>query len=140
MARTQISTNVSERTRQQVDRLADSLGYSIRDVVTVAIDRFYREEITMMGTTLRAAVDEAAQSCSRWMGGAVIVEYDDGSFDAVPQPYLIDISWCGRGHVAREVCHLTDPADILGPDWDTEGDSRLSDEHVEFMIQQLRNS
>ena len=43
--RTQISTNVSGKTRQQADELIGILGYSLRDVVSIAIDRLYREEV-----------------------------------------------------------------------------------------------
>ena len=45
--RIQISTNVSDRTRAQADALIQNHGYSLRDVVTIAIDRLYREEATM---------------------------------------------------------------------------------------------
>lgn len=45
MKRIQISTNVSELTRQQVDELMDRFGYSLRDVVTIAIDRLYQQEM-----------------------------------------------------------------------------------------------
>jgi len=43
MTRTQISTSVSAVTRQQADRLMEERGYSLRDVVTVSIDRFYND-------------------------------------------------------------------------------------------------
>lgn len=45
--RTQISTGVSERTRQQADDLINKKGYSLRDVVTVAIDRMHKQEFGM---------------------------------------------------------------------------------------------
>lgn len=43
--RTQISSGVSERTRQQADELIEQKGYSLRDLVTIAIDRMYKQEI-----------------------------------------------------------------------------------------------
>lgn len=46
--RTQISTNVSERTRAQADELMARLNYSLRDVMTIAIDRMYHEEVIDM--------------------------------------------------------------------------------------------
>lgn len=47
MKRTQISTGVSQRTREQADELAQKLGYSLRELVTLAIDRIYQEEFKM---------------------------------------------------------------------------------------------
>jgi len=41
--RTQISTNVSERTREMVNELTDAYGYSQRVLIEVAIDRMYRD-------------------------------------------------------------------------------------------------
>ena len=41
--RIQISTNVSIETQKQARELMAKFGYSMRDVVTVAIDRLYRE-------------------------------------------------------------------------------------------------
>lgn len=59
--RTQISSNVSERTRQQANELMELLNYSLRDVVTIAVDRMYKEEIEMNERTLirLTAVGEA---------------------------------------------------------------------------------
>lgn len=44
----QISTSVSAETARQADLLRDRLGLSLRDLLTLAIDRFYKEE-TIMG-------------------------------------------------------------------------------------------
>ena len=52
MKRTQISTNVSELTRQQVDELMDRFGYSLRDVVTIAVDRLYQQEMRRLPSTI----------------------------------------------------------------------------------------
>jgi hypothetical protein len=43
--RTQISTSVSARTRAQADELMARYGYSLRDVVSIAIDRMHQEVI-----------------------------------------------------------------------------------------------
>jgi hypothetical protein len=43
MKRTQISTAVSKETRRQVDELVANYGYSLRDVITVAIENFYNK-------------------------------------------------------------------------------------------------
>ena len=48
MTRTQISTSVSERTRQQADALIDRFGYSLHDVVSIAIDRMHTQEVATM--------------------------------------------------------------------------------------------
>ena len=42
--RTTISTTISEATRRQIDELAEAQGYSIRDIITVAVDRMHRQE------------------------------------------------------------------------------------------------
>lgn len=47
MTRTQISTGVSARTREQADELITKMGYSLRDIVTIAIDRMHRKEFEM---------------------------------------------------------------------------------------------
>jgi len=47
MTRYQISTTVSPLTRRQADELME-LGYSVRDIVTLGIDRIYREETSMV--------------------------------------------------------------------------------------------
>lgn len=46
MNRTQISTSVSEETRRQADELIDNCGYSMRDVLTIAIELLYSQKIT----------------------------------------------------------------------------------------------
>lgn len=45
--RTQISSNVSQETLRQAKELVDKRGYSMRDVVTVAIRDLYLKEISM---------------------------------------------------------------------------------------------
>lgn len=52
--KTQISTTVSRRTRQQANELGKKLGYSLRDIITVAIDRMHKEE---MDQTVEEALD-----------------------------------------------------------------------------------
>lgn len=48
MSRIQISTNVSTETRRQADELIELFGYSLRDVVSIAIERMHREEVIKM--------------------------------------------------------------------------------------------
>lgn len=73
--RTQIGTNVSQRTRQQVNELIAQAGYSLRDIVTIAIDRMHRKEIEGMNiydkflpsqTVYSVDVDEHGQVISEW--------------------------------------------------------------------------
>jgi hypothetical protein len=45
MKRIQISTSVSEETRQQADELIAKYGYSLRDVITLGIEKLYQEKI-----------------------------------------------------------------------------------------------
>lgn len=45
--RTQIASNVSQRTFDQAHELRDKLDYSMRDVLSIAIDRLYHQEIEM---------------------------------------------------------------------------------------------
>jgi len=47
MTRYQLSTTVSPLTRRQADELME-LGYSVRDILTLGIDRIYREETSMV--------------------------------------------------------------------------------------------
>lgn len=43
MSKPQISTRVSDETKRQSNWLRQSFAYSLRDVVTVSIDRFYQQ-------------------------------------------------------------------------------------------------
>jgi len=43
--RIQISTSVSKETKQQADELVTKYGYSLRDVITLGIEKFYQEKI-----------------------------------------------------------------------------------------------
>lgn len=43
--KTQISTTISPHTKKQINALGQKLGYSQRDILTVAIDRFYQSEV-----------------------------------------------------------------------------------------------
>lgn len=85
--RTQISTNVSDRTRWQADELINHFGYSLRDVITVAIDRFYREEVKFMSlgtySTEKEAKAAARDHEQKYHGGehTIAVEVtDDGQY------------------------------------------------------------
>ena len=75
-------------------------------------------ETTQMRETienLTAAIEQAIGRRGQWMLPAVVIHITDGDgpisyggndeFDAIPQPFLTDISWCGRGrefHVLAE--------------------------------------
>jgi len=48
--RVQLGTTVSQRTRDQANDLIVAHGYSLRDLLTIAIDRMHREEIDMTDT------------------------------------------------------------------------------------------
>lgn len=43
MNRVQISTSVSQRTRDQANELIIEYGYSLRDVITLGIEKLYQE-------------------------------------------------------------------------------------------------
>lgn len=43
MTRIQLSTNISAKTKWQADQLRQRFAYSLRDVVTIAIDQLYHQ-------------------------------------------------------------------------------------------------
>ena len=43
--RTQISTGCSDETRRQVDELVEKCGYTLREVITLAVEALYRAKI-----------------------------------------------------------------------------------------------
>jgi len=103
--------------------------------MVVAIDRLYRDESKdMCGYTLRHAVQEALEKFRQWMDGAVVVRFTDGSYDAIPRPYLSDVSYCNRNEIDKTVFEITD-VDQLG-DWD----GTVTDEVVDWVTEQIGNA
>lgn len=52
--------------------------------------------------SLTDAIEKALDRRGRWMLPAVVIHFrDNGELDAVPQPFLTDISWSER---SREFC------------------------------------
>jgi hypothetical protein len=49
------------------------------------------------------AVIEAIENADVWMGGAVVVEDDDGEFTAYPAAYMTDGSYTGSRNVAVDL-------------------------------------
>ena len=62
--------------------------------------------------TREAAFREAVETCGYRMGGAVVVRYADGEYDAVPGAYLKDISWIGHERDWKAVWRIESPDDL----------------------------
>ena len=88
----------------------------------------------MLGYTLRLAVQEALEEFGGWMGGAVVVRFTDGSYDAIPGAFLSDISYGNRAAIEATVFEITDP-DQLG-DWD----GKVTADVVDWVTAQIRNA
>lgn len=84
-----------------------------------------------IGTSLREAVREALEKFRQWMDGATVVQFTDGSHDAVPSAYLSDVSYCNRDDVAGIVFHIDDPTEL--GEWDGE----VTDEVLDWVMQWL---
>jgi len=59
------------------------------------------------GTNLEQAIENALRRAT-WRDGATLVQYDDGSFDAVPPIYLTEVMWIGYQHVRRDLGNIRD--------------------------------
>jgi hypothetical protein len=83
--KTQISTSVSEETRRKADAIMARTGYGLRELLTVAIDRMYREahmpEIT------------AAQMIRPYVGPQYLVEPVGDVSDADDIAAINDADW-----------------------------------------------
>ena len=111
MAKRSTSMRLSEAADWKLDFLTRRFGNQTT-VVEVAIARLYEQEAKhMIGYTAEQAAREAVMNHRRWIGGAVVVRYTDGSYDAVPAPYLTDISWSGRNDMAARVAEVRDLVD-----------------------------
>ena len=82
-----------------------------------------------LGYDLNSACLNALESCRRWMGGAVIIRLDDGSYDACPPAHLTDISFSLRANIHAELFSVNDLFDILGPDTAYPSDVTYSELH-----------
>jgi len=125
----QINTKISDETYRQIRWLREHRSYSLRDVMTIAVDRIYREQETNMTENLRSAVEEAIRECEHWMNGAAVIRCTDGTIEAVPNlPPL-------RDDVIDTILELTDPHDIAGYDCELERDeeNELTDEMVAWI-------
>jgi len=125
----QINTKVSDETYRQIRWLREHRSYSLRDVMTIAVDRIYREQEANMTANLRTAVEEAIRQCTTWLNGAVVVCRPDGTVEAVPNLRLY------TDNAVQTILELTDPHDIAGYDCKLERDEdgNLTDEMVTWI-------
>lgn len=131
---TPTSMRLSSTAREKLEQLARLYGNQTT-ALEIAIDRLYTQEAKhMLGYTLRHAVQEALEKFRQWMDGAVVVRFTDGSYDAVPRPYLTDVSYCNRNEIEARVFEITDP-DQLG-DWD----GIVTGDVVDWVTEQISNA
>ena len=130
------SMRLPAATVDQLQWLAEHrFGDNQTTAMVVAIDRLYTQEAKhMLGYTLRHAVQEALEEFGGWMGGAAVVRFTDGSYDAIPGAFLNDISYGNRDAIEATVFEITDP-DQLG-DWD----GKVTDDVVDWVTAQIRNA
>ena len=131
------SMRLPAATVDQLQWLAEHrFGDNQTTAMVVAVDRLYRDESKdMCGFTLRHAVQEALQHFRGWMNGAVVVRFADGSYDAIPRPYLSDVSYCNRNEIEAVVFEISD-IDALGADWD----GTVTDDVVDWVTEQIGNA
>lgn len=130
------SMRLPAATMDQLRWLAEHrFGDNRTTAMVVAIDRLYTQEAKhMLGYTLRHAVQEALEHFRGWLDGAAVVRFADGSYDAIPRPYLTDVSYCNRNEIEERVFEITDP-DQLG-DWD----GIVTDDVVDWVTEQISNA
>jgi len=63
--------------------------------------------MTKRGTNLDQAIENALRRAT-WREGATVVQYNDGSFDAIPPIYLTEVMWIGYQHVKRDLGNIRD--------------------------------
>ena len=135
MAKRSTSMRLSEAADWRLKFLARRFGNQTT-AVEVALTRLYEQEAKhMIGYTVERAAREAVTHHRRWMGGAVVVRYTDGSYDAVPQPHFTDISWSGRNDLEAWVAEVRDLAD-----WGVNDGRDLDDlapDEIEWLIDQV---
>lgn len=126
------SMRLPAATVDQLQWLARRFGDNQTTAMVVAVDRLYRDEAKgLCGFTLRHAVQEALERFGGWLDGAVVVRFADGSYDAIPRPYLSDISYGNRDEVDATVFEITD-VDDLG-----EWDGTVTDDVVDMVVEQI---
>lgn len=59
------------------------------------------------GTSLDQAIENALRRAT-WRDGATVIQYDDGSFDAIPPVYLTEVMWIGYQHVKKDLGNIRD--------------------------------
>ncbi|MFP3895357.1 MAG: hypothetical protein ACLFV5_00760 [Anaerolineales bacterium] len=59
------------------------------------------------GTSLDQAIANALRRAT-WRDGATLIQYDDGSFDAIPPIYLTEVMWIGYQHVKKDFGNIRD--------------------------------
>ncbi|MFP3896007.1 MAG: hypothetical protein ACLFV5_04085 [Anaerolineales bacterium] len=69
-----------------------------------------------MGKSLEEAVEKGLRNWA-WRDGVTLVQYDDGSFEAIPPGYLTEIIWVGYEHVERDLGNLRNRALDAGLDF-----------------------
>lgn len=87
--------------------------------------------------SLERAVYDAVIHHRQWMNGAAIIEYTDGAFDAVPIPYLTDISWELRDQLKCVLYELVNLEDWVGPDSGLEDPANLDVDTVLWLCDTL---
>lgn len=60
-----------------------------------------------MATKLNATI-KAVENADHWMGGAVVVVEEDGSYEAIPGAYLTDISYTGSREIVVNISNGLD--------------------------------
>lgn len=69
----------------------------------------------MIGKNIYEAVAVALQNFSTWPSGAVVVEYDNGTFDAFPAAVLVELVHRSRWRITREVWRIAEERDVPLP-------------------------
>lgn len=85
------------------------------------------------GKSLEKAVREGLRNWA-WRHGVTLVQYDDGSFEAIPPGYLTEIIWVGYQHVERDLGNLRNHALNAGLDFP------LSESEVRWLTDCIREN
>lgn len=99
----QLSTSVSDATRQQADWLMAERGYSLRDIMTLGIARLYEREIIMKAPNIGSKVEilvaqgpEEMQNTLQVVTVAAVEEIRNLNDNNALQEYLIH-GWLADG-------------------------------------------
>ncbi len=85
-----------------------------------------------MGKSLEEAVEKGLRNWA-WRDGVTLVQYDDGSFEAIPPGYLTEIIWVGYEHVERDLGNLRNRALDAGLDFP------LTEPEVRWLTDRIRD-